>query len=219
MRVIVLMVPMLFLWFYLSSQFSVRDSLIECANSEIGVQETTENDGPRIKEYIQSCGFTTSVPWCGCFLTYLFRELSLNYPSLPARAASWTLDNSYKNKYQAVPGDVFTIYYSSKGRVGHTGLIEAIDADYIYTIEGNTNNNTLDGGDYDGDRVMKKLRPWSTIYRTANWVGDYIHTIKPGDNLYRISLKYEVSVEQIKQANKITTSYIKVGQKLYIPGI
>jgi len=138
------LVLLLLFWFYSSSQQSIRTELVECANQEVGVQETSENDGPRIKEYIESAGFNKPIPWCGAFLTFIFKDLNLNYPLLPARAASWTALNAYKNKYEAIEGDIFTIYYSSHGRVGHVGLIETTDADYIYTVEGNTNNNILD---------------------------------------------------------------------------
>lgn len=217
MRIITCIFFYLLLWLHCSSQQSLRDSLLTLANNEVGVIETSENNGPRVKEYIYSCGFNYPVPWCACFLTYIFKQLSLNYPAFPARAASWTSSNAYKNKYDAIEGDVFTIFYPNLNRVGHGGLIEAKDADYIYTIEGNTNNNILDGGDYDGDRVMKKLRPWATLHKTANWVGDYYHIVQPGDNLYRISLKYKVSVEAIKKANNITNNYIRVGDKLYVP--
>ena len=43
------------------------------------------------------------------------------------------------------------------------------------------------------------------------------HTVKKGENLYRISLYYEVPQQEIKKANKIETENIVVGQKLFIP--
>lgn len=195
---------------------STRDCVLTKANDELGTIETSENSGPKIDIYIAEGGFKTPVPWCGLYLRYIFSHCNANYPLYPARAASWTMENTYKNKYDAQSGDVFTIYYSSKGRVGHTGIIETTDADYVYTIEGNTNSNILDGGDYNGDRVMKKLRPWTTIYRTANWIGDNYYTVKPGDTLYRISLTNKVSIEKLKKLNNIKENYIKVGQKLQI---
>lgn len=44
------------------------------------------------------------------------------------------------------------------------------------------------------------------------------HTVKKGENLYRISLYYEVPREEIKKANKMESDNIVVGQKLFIPG-
>lgn len=43
------------------------------------------------------------------------------------------------------------------------------------------------------------------------------HMVKSGDNLYRLSLKYNTSVNAIKRANNLNSSLIVVGQKLSIP--
>lgn len=214
MHIIILVVLCIFPWIYTCSQHNIRNEVIYLAESQIGVIEKTENWGPEIKIYLDSCGFNKPVPWCACYISWIYKCLQLNTPRFSARAASWTELNQYKNKYDAISGDVFTIYYSELGRVGHAGIIDAIDSDYIYSIEGNTGGKS--GKDWEGDRVMKKLRPWTTIYKTANWIGDYYHTVQPGENLYRISLKYNISVETLKKVNNIDT-LIKVNQKLYIP--
>ncbi len=45
-----------------------------------------------------------------------------------------------------------------------------------------------------------------------------IHIVQPGENLYRISLKYGVSVQAIQAANGLNSYIIYVGQRLVIPG-
>ncbi len=46
------------------------------------------------------------------------------------------------------------------------------------------------------------------------------HTVEPGDNLYRISLRYGVSMDEIARANNITNQgRILRGQVLVIPGL
>jgi LysM repeat protein len=46
------------------------------------------------------------------------------------------------------------------------------------------------------------------------------HTVQPGENLFRISLRYGVSMDDIAAANNITnTSRILSGQELVIPGL
>lgn len=42
------------------------------------------------------------------------------------------------------------------------------------------------------------------------------HVVKPGDNLTSIAHQYHVSIVDIKKANKLTSSVIRVGQKLLI---
>ena len=49
--------------------------------------------------------------------------------------------------------------------------------------------------------------------------GQTTHVVQPGDNLYRISLRYGVSIDAIVAANRILNPwYIFVGQILVIPG-
>lgn len=45
-----------------------------------------------------------------------------------------------------------------------------------------------------------------------------IHVVQPGENLFRISLRYGTTVDAIMAANGLTSIYIYVGQELTIPG-
>lgn len=47
--------------------------------------------------------------------------------------------------------------------------------------------------------------------------GLLIHVVQPGENLFRISLRYGVTVEAIKAANALASDIIYVGQELIIP--
>jgi len=50
-------------------------------------------------------------------------------------------------------------------------------------------------------------------------VGDIYHTVQPGENLYRISLRYGTTVDAIVAANNLPSrNSIKAGQVLRIPG-
>ena len=44
------------------------------------------------------------------------------------------------------------------------------------------------------------------------------YTVQPGDNLYRIALKFGTTVAAIQTANGLTTTTVKIGQVLIIPG-
>lgn len=48
--------------------------------------------------------------------------------------------------------------------------------------------------------------------------GSVYHTVKSGENLYRIAMRYGVSQAAIKSANGLSSNAIRVGQKLRIPG-
>lgn len=52
----------------------------------------------------------------------------------------------------------------------------------------------------------------------AGQPGQVIHTVQPGENLFRIGQKYGTTIEAIMQANRLTDRYkIGVGQSLVIP--
>lgn len=62
---------------------------------------------------------------------------------------------------------------------------------------------------------------YSASAKTANTIslkeGQQMHTVQPGDSLWSIANSYiGVSIEQLKQANKLTTNTIKPGQQLII---
>lgn len=207
---------LIMLWLLFSGYCPVRDSLLSIAEAELGVIETSENFSPRIYEYQLACGWQTPVPWCACFISFVYGQLNLPTPRYGAAAKSWTESNRIEYTRQVMPGDVGSVYYSRLGRVGHAFIIEATDADNCYTIEGNTRPFSVLADDREGDRVMRRVRPWGTVYRFANWIGDISHIIMPGENLYRISLKYKVPIEQIRTLNNINGDYIRVGEVLVI---
>ncbi len=54
-----------------------------------------------------------------------------------------------------------------------------------------------------------------TVVRAQTTV---VHVVQPGENLFRISLRYGTTVDAIMAANGLTSIYIYVGQELVIPG-
>lgn len=56
----------------------------------------------------------------------------------------------------------------------------------------------------------------STSSEDANFI---YHTVQPGETLYRISLTYGVSLEEIRKLNNLESNIIVAGQKLKIPKI
>jgi cell wall-associated NlpC family hydrolase len=65
--------------------------------------------------------------------------------------------------------------------------------------------------DHEGEGVVSTTGPISAA-------GTIQHTVVYGDSLYRISVKYGMTVEAIKAANNLSSNALSVGQILNIPG-
>lgn len=50
----------------------------------------------------------------------------------------------------------------------------------------------------------------------AAWSGN-IHVVQPGENLFRIALRYRTTVAELRQANCLPNTYIRAGQRLFVP--
>jgi hypothetical protein len=61
--------------------------------------------------------------------------------------------------------------------------------------------------------------PTSTVIPCGAPPGWGSYTVIAGDTLYRIGLSYRVTVQELMQANCLTTTYIKVGQVLRVPRV
>ena len=73
----------------------------------------------------------------------------------------------------------------------------------------NLKSNTL--------QIGQKLKVYPPANGSSSSGGKIVHTVKSGDNLWDISRKYGVSVEQIRKLNGLSSkAVLKVGQKLVI---
>lgn len=50
----------------------------------------------------------------------------------------------------------------------------------------------------------------------AAWAGN-IHVVQPGENLFRIALRYRTTVADLRQANCLPSIDIRAGQRLFVP--
>jgi len=146
--------------------------IVDSARSEIGVEEKGDNQGAQVTRYLNSTGLSGGYPWCAAFLNWL--HVNCDQPSPEAKAAwspAWFPDKRTVYQRGSVegapirPGDVFGIYFRSKGRIAHVGLIESVKQDYLITIEGNTN----EAGGREGQGVYRKRRPRRTIFKVSRW--------------------------------------------------
>lgn len=112
------------------------------------------------------------------------------------------------------------------GGADHIGLIYAVDNKYIYVIEGNKGEASVCGKraiQIDGRFIRGFVAP---NYKNAKVTSPaksskktVTYTVKKGDTLSAIAKKYGTTWQAIAKENNLSNpNYIKVGQKLKIPG-
>jgi hypothetical protein len=150
---------------------SVREQVVHAYTAEIGVREATgHNDGEPVEKYLASTGLGKGYAWCAAFVNWVYQQNGIEGPKTPAWSPSW-FPNSKKydsQKQIPQPGDLFGIYFRSKGRIAHVGFIDKWQGTTVLTVEGNTN----EAGSREGDGVYRKRRLARQIYKTANWIDD-----------------------------------------------
>ena len=131
-------------------------SVVDIARSQLGVTEAGEN----ITDYGKFTG-TDGQPWCAAFTSWVFDkafggDMAARNKALHGgiSASVSTLLNQF-DKDHAVkdypePGDL-VIY---KNGTSHVGIVEGVDGNTVYTIEGNTSGDS--GFDRNGGVVYRK---------------------------------------------------------------
>lgn len=87
--------------------------------------------------------------------------------SIPSSARS---DGQNRGEGEPQQGDVFGLYFTKLGRIGHVGFVDQWGGprgdDWVYTVEGNTNGE----GSREGDGVHARRRLKRHIHIVANWI-------------------------------------------------
>ena len=106
--------------------------------------------------------------------------------------------------------------------------------DYYYIMRDTPNNETViveyGFADSTGDDVSQLKNNWKNLaeavtkaiveYAGGKYVapaGSNYYTVKSGDSLWSISRKFGVSVDELKNANNLSSNLLSVGQNLIIP--
>ena len=106
--------------------------------------------------------------------------------------------------------------------------------DYYYIMRDTPNNETViveyGFADSTGDDVSQIKNNWEDLAEAVTKAiveyaggtyqapaGSNYYTVKSGDSLWSISKKFGISVDELKQANNLTSNLLSVGQNLYIP--
>lgn len=135
-------------------------------------------------------GGVQPMQWCGAFVSWCFvtaygleaaKKLLCGglHHYTPTGANYFKKANRYIKRGQATPeiGDVVFFYSSSKGRIGHVGIVYDVDATKVYTVEGNTSGaSTLVT---NGGGVKKKSYKLTSTYIDGYGRPNYADESKP----------------------------------------
>lgn len=166
------LVCLLWAWNGAIGQSVLREKIVSVAESQLHVREATgHNDGKDVQKYLRSVGLGKGPAWCAAFMTWCHDELSIPNPQ-SAWSPDWFKSNVVYERMQLTsmgftskPGQVFGLYFESKGRIAHVGMITGETKFSYNTIEGNTN----DGGSREGDGVYRMIRNKRSIYMIADY--------------------------------------------------
>lgn len=163
---------------YLPVQGSVsRQELVANISTQIGTKELTgHNDGVSVEMYLKSVGLTKGAPWCAAFISWNYQQCDVNNPKsgyspswFPSANVIYQPSKNINNTPQ--PGDVFGIYFASKGRIAHVGFVIDWGEKFVTTIEGNTDADATEGEkSREGNGVFKKKRLKRQIYAVSTWL-------------------------------------------------
>lgn len=156
---------------YCLDSLGAENPFLDTLNSFIGIKELTgKNDHPKIDEFFdRTCGLRNN-PWCGAVLSFGLLVNGFEIPELPCWSPSFFPEDrvTWRRGSDEIikEGDIFGMYFRSKGRVAHVGAIRNyVGGGWYQTYEGNTN----DDGSRLGDEFLPKLRHVSQIYIAADW--------------------------------------------------
>lgn len=151
----------------------LRTDLLTAANKYVGVRELTgNNDGAIVEGILKNVNLAKGNPWCAALMSKCYDDVLIPNPH-SGYCPDWFRTNVvYKQReitikpFKFKVGQVFGLYFESKGRVAHEGMIISETKFNYNTIEGNTNG----GGSRDGDGCYKMIRNKKSIYVISDHV-------------------------------------------------
>lgn len=142
-----------------------EQTLLSIARSQIGFAEDPKgsNWGRHVKKYLAAIGINFPAAWCMAFVYWCVdeacKEQKLQNPLRRTGGVMEQWNHTLLSKRTIHPA-AGTIFIMDHGKgLGHTGIVEKVEGVWIYTIEGNTN----DEGSREGYEVARRRRPLTSI--------------------------------------------------------
>jgi hypothetical protein len=155
-----------------------REKIVDVAKSCVGWREATgNNDGTNVDRILRSVGMEGSrAPYCAAFCSFCYQEAGIPRAQSPHSAYSPDVVQNPTWKQgrgqTPSPASIFGIWFPSKGRVAHAGLIEKWGNGMAVTLEANTNPQAEPGSEADrnGEGVWRRWRPSASIYAVKDYL-------------------------------------------------
>lgn len=163
---------------------TVAAKLLKIAKAEVGYREGRNangsyNNDQKYSDQVKGLEWSDRMAWCQTFQAWLAMKAgSAAYE--PKTASCWSAVNWFRQRgrfswYPAIGAQVF---FGANGS-SHVGRVYQYDADYIWTVEGNTNNN----GSAEGNGVYLRKRARRDSYTYGYGLPEFpegIVTADPG---------------------------------------
>lgn len=136
------------------------DKIERVAKAEVGYHEGKtsgqwDND-QKYSDELPGFKWSDGQPWCATFVCWSFWKVGA-YDLLPSPSASCdNLAAGFKKngRWSEYPAKGAVVFYGVPSDLNHTGIVVGFNEDFIWTVEGNTN----DDGSREGDGVYLKKR-------------------------------------------------------------
>lgn len=138
---------------------TLQQQALNIAITQLGKHEDPlgSNWGHPVQDYLRSVNIGFPASWCMAFIYWCFEQAAPGKNPLVRTGGvlnAWnTADKVHRVTGEPQPGDIFIMSFG--GGLGHTGIVEKVDANFVYTIDGNTN----DSGSREGIEICRKQRP------------------------------------------------------------
>lgn len=220
------------------------NSNLDSKTSNVGSKNYTKyaRDLDKVKDFYN--GKKNGYDWCDVFVDWCFykafgtaraKEL-LNQPNKSLGAGCKYSMNYYKKngRFYGTPKAGDQIFFKRGKTITHTGIVYKVDKTYVYTIEGNTTSDpgVVSNGGSVNDKKYKLTNSAIAGYgrpkykveevkkeepKTTTTTKKTYYTVKKGDTLSEIAVKYKTTVKQLASWNNIkNVNLIRVGQKLRV---
>lgn len=141
------------------------ESAIEIARSQIGYREEKKdgsyNNNQKYSDQLPGFGWSDYRAWCATFYQWCLYQVGVTVPSGARSASCIASARAYEqaDRFTEYPGKGFQVFFGVNGGT-HTGMVVDYDNDWIWTVEGNTN----DDGSAEGNGVYFRKRARKTAY-------------------------------------------------------